>query len=196
LQPQPLLLEKTMSQMSPKVYAENLLDRLISLDEQVTGAFFEMGQILSAIEHSKLWDVLGYESFGHLVAEELSFTTSTASKYYNTYRNFKRLGYNKTEALDLIKTFSFTRVAEYLIGATQKVGKRAIANKIEQLLENRRQINFTLNKEDYALVEKALEDHGAEVTDNGRWMHSSEALVDIAKEAIKPAPKTKLRVVG
>lgn len=181
--------------MSPKEYAASLLDRLISLDDQVTGAFFEMGQILSAIEHGKLWDQLGYQSFGHLIEEEMSFTAGTAGKYYHTYRHFKRLNYNKTEALDLIKTFSFTRVAEWAAQAKVKVGKRAVGNAIEKILENKRQINFTLNKENYALVEKALEQFGAEITEEGRWMHSSDALVEIAKATIKPdAPR--LRSVG
>lgn len=176
--------------MSQKQYAASLLDRLISLDEQVTGAFFEMGQILSGIEHGKLWELLGYQSFAHLVEEEMSFTSGTAGKYYHTYRHFKRLGYSKTDALDLIKTFSFTRVAEYVCQAKQKVGKRAVANAIQKNLDNKRQINFTVNAEEYGLVMKALRRHGAVLNENDRWQHSTEAFVDIMKhEAWKPKLK-------
>jgi hypothetical protein len=181
-----------MSTMSPKQYATNLLDRLISLDEQVTGAFFEMGQILSAIEHSKIWDILGYESFAHLVEEEMSFTSGTAGKYYHTYRHFKRLGYNKSEALGLIKTFSFTRVAEYLSQAQTKVGTRAVGNAIKKILENKRQINFTVNKEQYEVINRVLRQHGAKQSEGGRWEHSTEAFVD----AMKTAEKPKLKAVA
>jgi len=179
--------------MSPRQYAENLLDRLISLDEQTTGAFFEMGQIMSSIEHGKLWEILGYQSFGHMITEEMSFTSGTALKYLHTYRHFKRLGYNKTEALNLIYEFSFTRVSEYLPNAKTKVGVRAVGNAIEALLKNKRQINFTVNAEQYEIVKRALEAHGASKQDSGRWDNSTEAFIDCMRAA---TPATKLRSVG
>jgi hypothetical protein len=182
-----------MSQMTTKQYAENLLDRLISLDDQMTSAFFEMGQILSAIEHGKLYEILGYESFAHLIEEEMSFTSGTAGKYFHTYRHFKRLGYNKTEALAMIKDFSFTRVAEYVSQATTKVSKRAVANAIQRNLDNKRQINFTVNAEEYELVQQALHKNGADITDTGRWLHSSEAFIGIIKDA---ARKPQLKAVS
>lgn len=120
----------------------------------------------------------------------MSFTSGTAGKYYHTYRHFKRLGYNKTDAIDLIQTFSFTRVAEYLAQAKEKVGKRAVANAIQKNLENKRQINFTVNAEEYELVKRALRKHGAGQSENGRWEHSTEAFVSIMKgEARKPKLK-------
>jgi len=178
--------------LSQKQYATNLLDRLISLDDQVTGAFYEMGQILSAIEHGKLWEMLGYESFAHLVEEEMSFTSGTAGKYYHTYRHFKRLGYNKTEALELIRSFSFTRVAEWAAKAKVKVSKRAVGNAIKKILENKHQINFTVNKDQYEMVNRVLRAHGAEQSDSGRWLYSTDAFVD----AMKVADRPKLKAVS
>ena len=178
--------------MNQKQYAASLLDRLRSLDDQVTGAFFEMGQILSGIEHGKLWELIGYESFGHLVVEEMSFTAGTAGKYLHTYRHFKRLGYNKTEAIDLIQSFSFTRVTEYLANAQAKVGKRAVANAIDKILANKRQINFTVNAEQYELIERVLQQNGASQSDFGRWEHSTEAFVRVISKAERP----KLKVVA
>jgi hypothetical protein len=178
--------------MTQQQYASNLLDRLISLDEQVTGAFFEMGQILSAIEHGKLWEMLGYESFAHLVEEEMSFTSGTAGKYLHTYRHFKRLKYTKVEALDLIRSFSFTRVAEWSAKATQKVSKRSVGRAIEKILENKRQINFTVTKEEFELVNRVLRAHGAEESDSGRWIHSTPAFID----AMKAADRPKLKAVS
>jgi hypothetical protein len=123
----------------------------------------------------------------------MSFTSGTAGKYLHTYRHFKRLGYNKLDALDLIKSFSFTRVAEYLAQAKEKVGKRAVANAIQKNLENKRQINFTVNAEEYELVQRALRRHGATQSDHGRWEHSTEAFVDIVRGA---AAKPRLKAVG
>lgn len=139
--------------------------------------------------------MLGYQSFAHLVEEEMSFTSGTAGKYLHTYRHFKRLGYNKTDALDLIKTFSFTRVAEYMAQAQAKVGKRAVANAIQKNLENKRQINFTVNKEEYALVNRVLRQHGAAQSESGRWEHSTEAFIDVLRDADKPV-KPRLKAVG
>ena len=178
--------------MTQKQYAASLLDRLTSLDEQVTGAFFEMGQILSGIEHGKLWELLGYQSFAHLVEEEMSFTSGSAGKYLHTYRHFKRLSYNKTEALELIRSFSFTRVAEWASTAKVKVSKRSVGNAIKKMLENKHQINFTVNKEEYEMINRVLRAHGAELSDNGRWMYSTGAFVDAMKFADRP----KLKAVG
>lgn len=182
-----------MSQIQPKEYAGNLLDRLVSLDEQVTGAFYEMGQLLSAIEHGKLWEILGYESFSHLIEEELSYMSGTAGKYLHTYRHFKRLHYTKVEALAMISEFSFTRVAEYICQASTKVGQRAIRNAIQVNLDNKKQINFTVNKAEHELVKRVLRAHGAVESDSGRWESSTSAFMDIVKEASR---KPLLKAVG
>jgi hypothetical protein len=171
---------------------KRVLDRLRSLDDQVTGAFFEMGQILSGIEHGKLWELLGYQSFGHLVEEEMSFTAGTAGKYYHTYRHMKRLGYTKSESLDLIRSFSFTRIAEWSAKAKIKVGKRAVGNAIQKILENKHQINFTVNKEEYELINRVLKAYGAEQSESGRWLNSTPAFVD----AMALAEKPRLRAVS
>lgn len=168
-------------QKNPKQYATQLLDKLIGLDQLVHGAFYEMGQILSAISHGNLHNVLGYESTGHLIEEELSFSTSQGYRYLHTFRHFKRLGYNKTEALDLINEFSFTHMAKYLPIANQKVGKRAIANAIAKQVEQGKQINFQLKQKDLDLLKRVLISLGA-VDKEGRLMHSSEALIALARD--------------
>lgn len=176
-----------MTQKTAKQYAGELLDRLVHLDTETSGAFYEMGQILSAIVHGKLYDVLGYHSFTDMVECELSFTQSTAAKYLHTYRHFRRLHYTKAEALALIREFSFTRLAAYLPGLKQKVGKRAISNGIAKMLEENRQINFQLSGSDRELLIRVLEKFGAEKQD-GRLMHSSSALMELVKQFdTKPA---------
>lgn len=167
---------------NPKQYAAQLLDRLIELDQIVHGAFYEMGQILSAIAHGKLYDLLGYDSMGHLIEDELSFSSSQGFRYLHTFRHFRRLGYNKTESLDLINEFSFSHMSRYLPTANQKVGKRAIGNAIAKQIEDAKQINFQLNKQDLELLIRVLKSFGAQPTDEGRLMHSSEALIAMARE--------------
>ncbi len=122
----------------------------------------------------------------------MSFTSGSAGKYYHTYRHFKRLGYNKTDAIDLIQSFSFTRVAEYLAKAQTKVGKRAVANAIEKILENKRQLNFTVNKEQYEMVNRVLRQHGAKQSEFGRWENSTDAFVSAMSKIDRP----KLKAVG
>jgi len=175
----------------PREYAAQTLDRLIQLDAEVSGAFYEMGQLLSALEHGRLWTLLDYTSFGHMIEEEMSFSPATAFKYLRAYRDFQRLGFNKNEALYLIQEYSFTRIADYLHSAKTKVGKRAIAAAMQRSFENRRQINFTLTKDQYEQVERVLIANGAELSETGRWLNSTEAFIEV----LRFAPTSKARAV-
>lgn len=176
--------------------ANSLLDSLIALDAEVHGAYYEMGQILSAIEHGGLWDVLEYDSLTHLVEEELSISPSQARRYMNTFRHFKRLGYNKSEALDLMSEFSFTNMSNYLPTAKDKVGKRAIKNAIARMIEEHKQINFQLAGDDLRLLVEVLQSFGAEYTDTGRLMNSSDALMSLARSSLPVKNPTRhLRAV-
>ena len=168
----------------PDEYAKRMLDQLRDLDATVHGAYWEMGRILSALAHGKLYDLLGYESMGELIDEELSFSPSQGYKYLHTYRHFQRLGYSKTEALEMINDFSFTHMAHYLPKANERVGKRAVKNAISKMLKESRQINFALSESDLTLLVKALKEFGAEPRD-GRLMNSSAALIEMAKAVMK-----------
>ena len=57
-----------------KAYAGKLLDRLKELDYQTVEAYYDMGSIISSMQHGKLYDLLGYSSMGALVEEELTYT--------------------------------------------------------------------------------------------------------------------------
>lgn len=176
-----------MAQALPKnsiAYAGKLLDQLRDLDATVHGAYYDMGRILSAILHGNLYDALGYDSMGHLIEEELSFSPSQGFKYLHTYRHFKRLGYTKTEALELIGEYSFTHMASVLPKLTDKVGKRAIKNAITKMLNENRQINFALNSTDLQLLVEALRAFGAEPKE-GKLMNSSWALMRMVKSVLK-----------
>lgn len=170
-------------QKDSTAYAGQMLDKLRELDQLVHGAYYDMGRILSSIAHGKLYDALGYDSMSHLIEEELSFSTSQGYRYLHTYRHFRRLGYNKTEALELINEFSFSHMSRALPQMTDKIGKRAVGNLIEKQLADARQINFQLNQKDHQTLIKALKEFGADDS-SGRLMHSSEALVAMAQYAI------------
>jgi hypothetical protein len=167
----------------PDEYAKRMLDQLRELDATVHGAYWEMGRILSALLHGKLYDLLGYESMGELIEEEMSFSSSQGFRYLHTFRHFQRLGYTKTEALDLINEFSFTHMAHYLPKAKDKVGKRAIANAIDKMLKEAKQINFALSEKDLGLLIEALRVFGAEPRE-GRLMNSSSALMEMVKSVL------------
>lgn len=164
-------------------YAAQMLDKLRDLDRVVHGAYYDMGRILSAIAHGNLFDQLGYQSMGDLIDEELSFSRSQGFRYLHTYRHFRRLGYTKTEAMDLINDFSFTHMSYYLPKAQQKVGKRAIKSAIERMLAESRQINFALSEDKLTLLVRALKKFGAEDRD-GRLLHSSDALIQMVKDVL------------
>jgi hypothetical protein len=178
-----MALQQTAKLQTDLDYAGKLLDQLKDLDATVHGAYYDMGRILSAILHGKLYDALGYESMGQLIAEELSFSSSQGFRYLHTFRHFKRLGYSKNEALELISEFSFTHMAHYLPKAKDKVGKRAIKAAITKMLNESRQINFALSKSDLSLLIEALRLYGAEPKD-GRLLYSSNALMEMVKEVL------------
>ena len=86
-----------------KAYATKLLDRLIELDYQTVEAYYDMGSIISSMQHGKLYELLDYNSMTELVENELTYTPSTAFKYGQMYRHFRRLHYLKHEAVELLK---------------------------------------------------------------------------------------------
>jgi hypothetical protein len=164
-------------------YARRMLDQLRDLDATVHGAYWEMGRILSALAHGKLYDLLGYESMGGLIDEELSFSRGQGFRYLHTFRRFQALGYTKNEALELINEFSFTHMAKVLPTLSQKVGKRAVGNAIDKMLKEAKQINFALSEKDLGLLIEALRVFGAEPKD-GRLLYSSHALMEMVKSVL------------
>lgn len=156
-----------------------MLDTLISLDEQMTRAYYEMGQILHAFKESKLYTVMGYESFSHMVEEELSFGITTAHKYANTFGHFKRLGYKKNEAIELITEYGLAHMHDVLPDMKTKVGTRAIGKLIEAITLY--PITFTMDANEIVEAEQALLLLGAELTDEGRFLHSTPAFMAMVR---------------
>ena len=163
--------------MADKKYVTKLLDTLIELDIQTTKAYYEMGQILHALFEGSLHQVLGYSSFSELVKTELSYSISTAHHYRKMYWNFKRLHYNKTEALKLLQDFGMTRLNDVMPEMATKTGARAIRNKIDAL--GFHQINFTVTTEELEEVHAVLIAYGAEITSAGRFENSSDAFMHL-----------------
>lgn len=171
-----------------KAYAGKLLDRLKELDFQTVEAYYDMGSIISSIQHGKLYSVLEYNSMSHLIEEELTYTPSTGFKYAKMYRHFRRLKYLKHEAIDLLKRFGLTHMVAVLPSMNDKVGVRAIQNRIEAMDDH--QINFTLSGSQLARAHNALKQMGAMQSQEGRWLNSSEAFMQMV-EIINRSPKTK-----
>jgi len=158
-----------------KAYAAKLLDRLKELDYQTVEAYYDMGSILSSIQHGKLYELLEYNSMTHLIEEELTYTPSTGFKYASMYRHFRRLKYLKHEAVELLKRFGLTHMCDVLPKINDKIGIRAIQNRIEAI--DHHQINFTLTGKELEECHKALHAMGAMKSDDGRWLNSSEAFM-------------------
>lgn len=162
-----------------KKHVSLMLDTLVSLDEQMTRAYYEMGQILHAFKESKLYTVMGYESFTHMVEEELSFGVTTAHKYANAFGHFKRLGYKKNEAVELITEYGLAHMSDVLPDMKTKVGPRAISKLIEAITLY--PITFTLDKDQLIDAERALEEMGVTFTDEGRMKHSTAAFMQMVQ---------------
>ena len=164
-------------------YANKLLDKLITLDHSTVEAYYDMGSIISSIQHGALFKEVGYSSMTELVESELTYTPSTAFKYGGMYRHFRRLKYTKVEAVDLLQEFGLTHMCDILPKMNDKVGIRAIRNRIDALDDH--QINFTLNSKELEKAHKALKQLGAMQSDNGRWLNSSEAFMEMVEHILK-----------
>lgn len=176
--------------MADKSYAKKLLDRLVELDYQTVEAYYDMGSIISSMQHGKLYDLLDYRHMSELIENELTFSAATGMKYASMYRHFRRLHYLKHEATDLLKKFGLTHMCDVLPNITDKIGVRAIKNRIDAIDEH--QINFTLNGKQLEQCHTALAKLGAEQSDAGRYKNSSEAfmnMVEIALASGHSAPK-------
>lgn len=160
--------------------ANDLLTRLVELDRQTHGAYYDMGQLLQSFKANRLWELLGYESFPAMVEEELSFSTQTAYRYASTYRHLQRLRYSKAESLALLGEFGFTRVSEYVIHAKDKVDRETVARRMQKYVRAR-VINFMLDPDDYERAVKALLAEGAEFTEGGNLKNSSSAFMRLVR---------------
>jgi hypothetical protein len=177
-------------------YAAQLLDKLIELDYQTVEAYYDMGSIISSMQHGKLYEHLEYTSMTELVENELTYTPSTAFKYANMYRHFRRLHYLKHEAVELLKKFGLTHMCDVLPKMNDKIGVRAIKKRIDAIDEH--QINFTLNNAQLEQAHTALKQMGAQQADTGRWLNSSEAfmqMVELINKEYKSKPKLTLQIV-
>jgi hypothetical protein len=164
-------------------YASMMLDKLKGLDRTTQEAYYEMGRILHSMWHDKLWEDLEYPSLLALVEEELSFGYTTATKYRQVYQNFRRLKYNKNEAVQLLDEFGYTHMAKVLPDMRTKVGKRAIKTRIDNLGDH--QLNFTVFDEDYKEVRQVFEQYGVTYSESGRMANASAVFMDIVEAAKK-----------
>lgn len=171
-----------------KQYAAKLLDTLRELDYQTVSAYYDMGNIIASIRHGKLYDALGYDTLPELVEEELSFSYASASTYAAMFNHFKRLHYNKHESVGILKDFGLTHMCQILPSMKDKLGVRAIKNRIEALDQN--QINFTLTNAELDECHRALKRMGATMTDAGRYLNSSSALMHMIR-AVNKRPALK-----
>jgi hypothetical protein len=176
-----------MAKENTKQYAKKLLDRLVQLDHYTVEAYYEMGSIISSIQHGELYEVLGYDSMSELVEEELTYTPSTAFKYAGMYRHFRRLHYLKAEAIQLLHKFGLTHMCEILPNMNDKIGQRAIKARIDSI--DAYQINFTLTGAQLKKAHQALENNGAMQTADGRWLNSSEAFMEMVEQFTNSKPK-------
>ena len=170
-----------------KQYAEQLLDTLKELDRITHESYYEIGRLLYSFKNEDLYELLDYESFKKMVEEELSFSYSVACKYANLYGQFRRLKYNRTEAIDVMEKFGARNLAKVLSKTNDKLGARALRNRIEALDEY--QMSFWMRGPEYDEVVKALEFCGVEYTPSGYFANSSEALVAMARHVLAKAQK-------
>lgn len=168
-------------------YAAMMLDKLVQLDKTTQAAYYEMGRILQAFYRDKLHDILGYPSFKAMVEEELSYSYTTATKYRQTYERFRELKYNKNEAIQLINEFGYTPMSKILPGMKEKLGKRAISTRIEQIDEY--MMNFMLHGNDYDETLRVFESFGVQYSEHGRMNNASEVFLEIVRTAAANAKK-------
>ena len=162
-----------------KQQARFMLDQLKELDRLVHRAYFEMGRLLNAFKTHELWKVLGYTSWTQMVQEELSCSISSAAKYSNVYGHLKRLKYSQKESLQMIEVLGLRSLSKLLPSMKVKISLTQMQHKKESL---KRCIAFWVSPEQEAWLEDILVDYGM-VIENGRWEHSSEALITLIESA-------------
>ena len=162
-----------------KRYVDKLLGNLVALDHQTTRAYYEMGQLLNSFREDKLYTALGYESFGSLVEEELTFTVTSATSYIALYREFKRLRYTKAEALKLLQNHGYTHLLQVLPSIKQKIGTRAMKTRVAAI--DVAQMNFMLTNAEQQELRNALLKFGASELPSGRFTHTSAALMELVR---------------
>ena len=164
-------------------FAAKLLDTLVELDVASNSAYYEMGRILHVFRADKLYEVLEYSSFVEMVECELSYSKGTAQAYARFYARTQELKYTKAEVLNLLSDHGLTNLSKVMRGLSTKLGTRAIKTRIEAL--DQHHINFTLTTAQLEEAHVALEAMGATMSDEGRYLNSSEAFMGLVHKVVK-----------
>jgi hypothetical protein len=173
---------KKVMQKSVKQHAGSLLDQLKEFDRATSNAYYEMGQLLSNLDRDDMVQVLGYDSFSALIEEELSYTQTTAMRYRDTYRHFRRLKIKKVEAVGMIQKYGYTHIARVLPKMKQGPGyKRTMAKLVKEDRRTHLQVNFQVTPKEKKQLEDLLLAYGAE--NKGRYLFgASTALMAVVAE--------------
>ena len=187
------------------VKLSKIISDIKSADIAQVESQLEIARLLTAVKKYKLYTP-EFSDFKIMVQATLDFAPSAAEKYVSFYTHYEALKYGREEILKLMRQLGWRKVQFCLRGAKKKMGYRAMKNYLEEhYYAQDRQFNFNMLSDKSAQrLEKALKQHGLEISKGGRRAHMTESmeslLVDyeaLKKHAAKlPGKRKKLALAS
>lgn len=169
---------------TPAAHVKMLLRELSDLGRNNAENQFRMTQILAAFKEQKLYNSLGYDSFGSFAeGEELKLGKSAAAKWALFYVYAQELGYNKEECIEILEHISVNAAYGQLCLDEKRSSVPAFIRRCRKdYLSSKYQVNVSFEeKKDLDAVHKALMDHGMEISESGQRSYLSEAFLSLVK---------------
>ena len=169
-----------MSKLTTKKAASEVIHKIRELNSRMATDQFELCRLLHTLHVGSLHQVFGYETFNEFCYHELPFGYSHVLSKVKLFRDFKRLGYNKTEAIDVILRLGVTVAKRALAQSDNKVSAAKLEKKYKNFDPT---ITIHLSQQQARTVEKNLVKHGLDINQSGRRMNLSEVAYDVLSGA-------------
>lgn len=169
---------------TPAAHVKMLLKELSDLGRNNAENQFRMCQILAAFKEQKLYNALGYDSFGAFAeGEELKLGKSSCAKWALFYVYAQEFGYNKEECIQILEHVSVNAAYGQMNLDEKKSSVPAFIKRCRKdYLSSKYQVNVSFDeKKDLDAVHRALMDHGMEISETGQRSFLSEAFLSLVK---------------
>jgi len=158
-----------------KTQVNSMVTTLSKLNIDRAESVYAMAQIAYAIKESRLYTILGHTSLSGFLASDdrMKVSLHQFNTHADFYKEAKRLRYSKDECIKLLERGGVSRLSRSMRMLSKKV---AISALVSAAMEDEKyQINFAMDDNEYEVAEAVLEHYGLEIGQDGRRLFSSEA---------------------
>ena len=162
-----------------KFNANKLLKQLREHGSALGGSEFELCQIFSAFKSQRLYELLGYESYGDFIDNaETNYPPYKAALAARVYEHSRRLKYKKSEMIEMLSVVGLVQTNRILRALDSKITLSSVRRRSREYYKKHAQINFVLDPDTLDRFESLLIEHGMEISESGYRCGATDALIN------------------